>query len=44
MHVSWALYSLKESEAIEGLYAWCLNTLDLTFPFLKALAYQAAEK
>lgn len=44
MYVSWALYSLNESEVIEGLYSWCANSLNLSFPFLKALSLQAAQK
>lgn len=42
MYVSWALYSLNESEAIEGLHTWCSEVLDISLPFLKALSDQAA--
>lgn len=41
MYVAWALYSLNEAEAIEGLFAWC-NSFGVPFPFLKALSDQAA--
>lgn len=44
LQVGWALLKLKQSEAIQGLYAWCRDIAGVKFPYLKALADQAAGK
>lgn len=42
LHVAWALYKLKEAEAVQGLYVWCRDIVGCKILYLKALADQAA--
>lgn len=42
LHVAWALYKLKEAEAVQGLYVWCRDIVGCKILYLKALADHAA--
>lgn len=44
LQVGWALFKLKQSEAILGLYVWCRDIIGIKFMYLKALADQASGK
>lgn len=44
LQVGWALFKLKQSEAILGLYVWCRDIIGLKFTYLKGLADQASGK
>ncbi|RZF38904.1 hypothetical protein LSTR_LSTR014342 [Laodelphax striatellus] len=44
LYVAWGLSRLQEAEAVQGLYAWCRDTVGSKLPFLKPLVEHAASR
>ncbi|XP_039285302.1 serine/threonine-protein kinase SMG1-like [Nilaparvata lugens] len=44
LYVAWGLSRLHEAEAVQGLYAWCRDTLKCKFAFLKPIVEHAASR
>ncbi|RZF40250.1 hypothetical protein LSTR_LSTR007450 [Laodelphax striatellus] len=44
LYVAWGLSRLHEAEAVQGLYAWCRDTVGSKLPFLKPLVEHAGSR